>query len=157
MLLPWATLVGLSRVLKGRHFPLDILFGALIGAGLGIHLESHGARREDPNEPLAWYQDDYSESQWAKAVGGILLAVEWGFYYGIPLLARKLAPWILVVLNFLDESWAASHHREARGKRRRQDPFPTHPSTSIIYPQPASQPASHNCPLFKNTTTPPVL
>ena len=57
----------------------------------------------------------YSSSQWTKAVCGTVLAVEWSLYYGIPLLARGLAPMLLSVLNFFDEAWAGSHHREARG------------------------------------------
>ena len=57
----------------------------------------------------------YSSSQWTKAVSGTVLAVEWSLYYGIPLMARGLAPVLLSVMNFLDEAWASSHHREARG------------------------------------------
>lgn len=41
------------------------------------------------NEPLAWYEDNYAESQWVKAVSGIILAVEWGFYYAIPLVSAR--------------------------------------------------------------------
>lgn len=61
------------------------------------------------------YVFDYSSSQWAKAICGTILAIEWSVYYGIPLLARALAPLVLSVLVFLDEVWANSHHREARG------------------------------------------
>ena len=61
------------------------------------------------------YSLGYASSQWMKAACGTLLAVEWSLYYGIPLLARGLAPVLLLVLNFLDEAWASSHHREARG------------------------------------------
>ena len=58
---------------------------------------------------------DYRTSQWIKAVCGSVLAVEWSLYYGIPLLARGLAPGLLSVLTWFDEVWAGSHHREARG------------------------------------------
>ena len=43
------------------------------------------------------------------------MGIEWSFYYGIPLMARGLAPVVLSVLTFLDEAWAISHHRHARG------------------------------------------
>jgi hypothetical protein len=117
VLLPWACLVGLSRVMKGRHFPLDILFGALIGTALGSHMESHSrrlppAQTQEVRIPLSLslslspspppslcasslplslsflcnprtdgvqvYMLDYKSSQWMKAVGGTVLAVEWG-------------------------------------------------------------------------------
>ena len=37
--LPWACLVGWSRVAKGRHFPADILAGAFFGGLLGYLVE----------------------------------------------------------------------------------------------------------------------
>lgn len=36
LLAPFATLVALSRVILGLHYPTDVLMGALIGAGLGL-------------------------------------------------------------------------------------------------------------------------
>ena len=125
--------------MKGRHFPLDVLFGAVAGMALGLHMESHSRRAQSGDAQdvrarhislslplllltafatascLQAYLLDYSSSQWAKAVCGTVVGVEWSLYYGIPLLARGLAPAVLSVLTFLDEVWAGSHHREARG------------------------------------------
>ena len=36
LLLPFAVLVALSRVVLGLHYPSDVLAGALLGAGLAL-------------------------------------------------------------------------------------------------------------------------
>ena len=110
-LLLWAAAVGAARVLKGRHYPLDVVAGALLGVGLGVALESHSRRHaEDASLPFAVV--DYSRSQQVKAFCGTLLALEWGLYYAVGLAARALAPAVLAILASMDDLWAASHARD---------------------------------------------
>ena len=111
-LLLWAAAVGAARVLKGRHYPLDVVAGALLGVGIGVVLESHSRRHaEDASLPFAVV--DYSRSQQVKAFCGTLLALEWGLYYAVGLAARALAPAVLAILASMDDLWAASHARDA--------------------------------------------
>ena len=64
-LFPWAAAVGFSRIAKGRHFPLDVAFGAAIGIGLGVYVPNH------PRNKLAL---------WGKTLGGSTIAVQWSLY-----------------------------------------------------------------------------
>ena len=111
-LLLWAAAVGAARVLKGRHYPLDVVAGALLGIILGVLLESH-SRRHAEAQSLPFAVVDYARSQQVKAFCGTLLALEWGLYYAVGLAARALAPAVLAILNSMDELWAASHARDA--------------------------------------------
>ena len=36
--IPWALAVGYSRIAKGRHYPLDVVFGSLVGVALGYFI-----------------------------------------------------------------------------------------------------------------------
>ena len=74
-LLPWAAAVGCARVAKGRHFPLDILFGASIGLFLGVTV---------PNNPRT------KAALWAKTIGGSVICLQWGCFYAIPTFVRWL-------------------------------------------------------------------
>ncbi|VAX21639.1 hypothetical protein MNBD_NITROSPINAE02-782 [hydrothermal vent metagenome] len=44
VLIPVAMLVALSRVAVGAHYPSDVLFGAVLGLGLGFGLSAIGKR-----------------------------------------------------------------------------------------------------------------
>lgn len=37
----WATMVGISRIYLGRHYPSDVIAGALIGTAVGWQVSSH--------------------------------------------------------------------------------------------------------------------
>ena len=72
MCIPWALGVGWSRVAKGKHFPLDVLFGALIGVVLG------------------WFVEDYLSGYGraiAKTVGGIFTVANWAYLMLVPAFA----------------------------------------------------------------------
>lgn len=89
--LVWALLVGVSRVLKGRHFPTDVLAGLVIGLGVGFVLEG-------PQVALTNYWRGVP-----KVFGGICICGAWGCTYFVPLLGRATgAPIkVLIALYFL--------------------------------------------------------
>ena len=74
--LPWAILVGLSRIGKGRHFPSDVLVGLAIGVAVGFVLEG-------PRVALTNYWRGVT-----KVLGGILITGSWGSYFFVPLVGR---------------------------------------------------------------------
>lgn len=72
MCIPWAIGVAWSRVAKGRHFPLDVLVGALFGFLLG------------------WFVEDYLTAYGRtviKTIGGIGTSASWGHYVCVPFFA----------------------------------------------------------------------
>ncbi|GMH63092.1 hypothetical protein TrLO_g13770 [Triparma laevis f. longispina] len=66
---PWACGVGWSRIAKGRHFPGDVLVGALIGSALGYVVED--------------WMTGLGRSL-TKTVGGIFVTYAFGITYLIP-------------------------------------------------------------------------
>lgn len=72
MCIPWAIAVAWSRVAKGRHFPLDVVAGALVGFCLG------------------WYVEDYLSGYGrtlVKTIGGTFTTANWGYYVLVPFIA----------------------------------------------------------------------
>jgi undecaprenyl-diphosphatase len=57
VLFPLAVFVGISRVYVGDHFPLDVIFGALIGAIVGKYC-GHFILRIKPNSPTERSSND---------------------------------------------------------------------------------------------------
>lgn len=71
---PWAIGVAWSRVAKGRHFPLDVLVGAITGSLLGYFVED--------------YCSDYERAV-IKTVAGVFATGNWVYYFFIPLFDGK--------------------------------------------------------------------
>ena len=72
MCIPWAIAVGWSRVAKGRHFPLDVVAGAVVGLCLG------------------WLVEDYFSGYGRaifKTIGGTFTSGNWAYYVLVPFLA----------------------------------------------------------------------
>lgn len=72
MCMPWAIGVAWSRVAKGRHFPLDVLAGAVLGFCMGWVVEV--------------YLSGYGRAV-IKTIGGIFTTANWAYYVLIPALA----------------------------------------------------------------------
>ena len=68
-LIPWAIGVGISRIAKGKHFPLDVTVGAIIGSLAGYLIE-------DLLSPVT--------RAIIKSVSGIVVVANWGYYIVIP-------------------------------------------------------------------------
>jgi hypothetical protein len=62
--------VAWSRVAKGKHFPLDVLVGAVVGVGLGFFVED--------------YCSSYERAA-IKMVAGVFATGNWVYYMFIPL------------------------------------------------------------------------
>jgi hypothetical protein len=71
-LIPWAILVGWSRVAKGRHFFADVCVGAVVGLIAGYFVED--------------YYSGYGRTV-MKTVGGIYTVLCWGYLVVIPFVA----------------------------------------------------------------------
>mmetsp|Transcript_23637 Transcript_23637/g.70874 ORF Transcript_23637/g.70874 Transcript_23637/m.70874 type:complete len:272 (-) Transcript_23637:18-833(-) len=84
--LVWAVGVGLSRVAKGRHYPVDVAAGLGLGAGLGLAVETKSR----------------AAAGWAKVVGGILITGMWGCFFLVPIVAKAtgLPPRVIVPFYF---------------------------------------------------------
>lgn len=67
--IPWACIVGWSRVAKARHFVLDVIAGAVIGSILGYLVED--------------YFGQYGRAV-IKTISGIYTAACWGYLVVIP-------------------------------------------------------------------------
>lgn len=89
--IPWATLVGWSRVAKGRHFLLDVFCGAILGSLLGYIFED-----------LA---NNYQRAI-AKTLCGIYTVANWGYLVVIPILAGNDHFWNRIIAGLLFYSFA---------------------------------------------------
>lgn len=69
---PWAIGVAWSRVAKGRHFPIDVVAGAVLGFCLGWIVEV--------------YLSGYGRAI-IKTIGGIFTSGNWAYYVLVPALA----------------------------------------------------------------------
>lgn len=74
--IPWALAVGYSRVAKGRHYPLDVAFGSLVGVVVGYVVED--------------VLDDFFRAVF-KTIAGCYIALNFGYYVVIPLANRNTA------------------------------------------------------------------
>lgn len=71
-LIPWAIGVGWSRVAKGRHYPVDVVVGCMIGFVLG------------------WLVEDYFSGYGraiAKTIAGTFTVANWAYYILVPFIA----------------------------------------------------------------------
>jgi hypothetical protein len=68
--IPWAMGVAWSRVAKGRHFPLDVIVGAIVGTMLGYFVEE--------------YCSGYERAA-IKIIAGVFATSNWVYYMFIPL------------------------------------------------------------------------
>jgi hypothetical protein len=74
--MPWASLVALSRVAKGKHFISDVIFGGVLGAILGFLVEC--------------YCERYLRAV-LKTLGGCWTVFCWGLLVVIPYFGRGAA------------------------------------------------------------------
>lgn len=63
-LLVWASIVGYSRIYLGVHFPLDVLFGALLGVVIGvlIYASLHFISLKLNSSPQQYFSSAYTRS-----------------------------------------------------------------------------------------------
>ncbi len=73
-LFPWALGVGISRVVKGRHYPIDVLVGSIVGSIVGYIVED--------------LLDSFTRAT-LKTMCGIYTAINWMFLVVIPLICGR--------------------------------------------------------------------
>lgn len=63
-LLVWASIVGYSRIYLGVHFPLDVLFGALLGVVIGVLIYAllHFISLKLNSSPQQYFSSAYTRS-----------------------------------------------------------------------------------------------
>lgn len=82
-LIPWALAVGFSRVAKGKHYPIDVVMGSIVGSILGYIVED---------------QLDNVMFTVIKTVSGIYTAICFGYYVVMPLVECKKKESVISVL-----------------------------------------------------------
>lgn len=85
---PWALGVAWSRVAKGRHFPIDVICGSIIGAAVGYYIE-------DVCSP--------TRRMVLKTIGGLYTALGWGILAFIPTFAGDVLwkKWLVGVVYYV--------------------------------------------------------
>ena len=73
--LPWAIGVGIARVAKGRHYPLDVAVGAVVGSLLG-----HGVENVLDGPARTVF----------KTVCGIYIVLNWGWMVVVPIVNSRI-------------------------------------------------------------------